>query len=201
MKDEFCFRNCLFPYFDHPYNGTRINERTVEVPIALHILSRAKNALEVGAVTPHYLEDWKHEVVDLHEEYPGVVNQDILDYEPINKPFDLIFSISTLDHLQDQEQVCRAILRMKSWLDVDGVLFVTLPYGQPPEVGGGPWLDELVLSCKLGMHVSRMDKINSKKHLWAEQELYADPLEYNGRSNFANTVYFLSYINFGEAES
>lgn len=199
MSDMFCFQGREYAYLDHAYNGTRINERAVEVPIALYLLSKAKHALEVGAVLPHYLADWPrdaHEVIDLHERYPGVINADVLTYEAQGK-YDLILCISTLDHLHNAAQVRGAVARMKSWLCEDGLLFVTLPHGQPSEVGGGPWLDQLVQSGALYMEICRMDKIDAEQHMWAERALTAAPLAYHGPSSFANTVYFLSYSQQG----
>jgi hypothetical protein len=192
----FLFEGEELPYFFHRYNQAFANERRVEVAIALHLRSGAANMIEVGAVLPHYIEDWpdsKHEVVDLYEEYPGVINADVLTYEPQNAPYDLVLCISTLDHLNNANEVLMAVERMKSWLGHGGQLFVTVPYGQPPEVGGGAWLDELVQSGALGMQMRRMDKLNPVQQLWAEVQPDLPPRAYHGVSYFANTIYLLTY--------
>jgi len=180
-----------FNYFDHPYNNTRINERTVEVPVALELMYRYPKVLEIGAVTPHYLYKLNHPVVDLYEVFPGVTNQDVLTYEPFNVPVDLVLSISTLDHLFSRENVMKAVERMKGW---GKHLFITLPFGQPEWAGSGPWLDDLVLSGSLEMHVTRLDKTFPDNHLWEEVPLLGSPCRpYNGVTRFANTVFLLTY--------
>ena len=188
------------PYLDHAYNGTRINERAVEVPVGLSLLDTARAerraVLEVGAVLPHYLPDWPedgHTVIDLYEEYAGVIQADILTWRP-DQMYDLILCISTLDHLNDSAEVCAAVQRMRSWLAPGGLLLVTLPYGQPPEVGGGPWLDALIASNALQADtVWRMDKVDTRHHQWMQVEQNIPPLAYHGASYFANTVYLLSF--------
>lgn len=195
MTGTFRYEGRVYPYLDAKYNGTRINERAVEVPVALDLLNDAVRTLEVGAVLPHYLPDWPehgHEVVDLHEECPGVTNADVLEYAP-SRSYDLVLCISTLDHLRDADEVERAVKQMRSWLSAGGRLFATIPAGQPAGVGGGPWLDDLVLSGGLGAEVKRMDKVDPARHLWAECPPSEPPLPYHGPSHFANTVYFLEW--------
>lgn len=196
MYGTFSFLGQVHPYLADSYNGTRFNERAVEVPVALYLLNHAAHVLEVGAVLPHYLPGWPlpdHVVVDLYEKYPGVINDDVLSWEPYDT-FDLIVSISTLDHLLSAEDVCLAVERMKSWLAPGGTMLITLPHGQPSSVGGGPWLDELVEEGTLGMAQVRMDKVDAMRHLWAEVMPPAEKLAYNGRSAFANTVTFLIHL-------
>ena len=191
------FRWCgnAYPYFHGAYNNTRISERAVEVSIAMSLLNQSVCTLEVGAVLPHYLPDWPsgwHTVIDLYEDFPGVVNEDVLTFEP-EVLYDCIICISTLDHLNDAHEVKTAVRRMKSWLNRGGYLFITIPAGQPAEVGGGAWLDELVLSGALGMMLARMDKTDPTGHIWEQVETDAAPLAYNGRSPFANTLYLLEW--------
>src|SRR4030095_16178990 len=109
-----------FAYQVSDYNSTTICERAVEVPVGLALLAQATDgecsvpygtSLEVGAVLPHYRAGWPvdgHTVIDLHEEYPGVINADVLTWEPLHQ-FDLIISISTLDHLHDLEELIDAL--------------------------------------------------------------------------------------------
>lgn len=193
---RFKFQGGEFSYLHHLYNGTRINERAVEVPLALHLYGKSERTLEVGAVLPHYLLGWPqdaHEVIDLHERYPGVINADVLRYEPQDQ-YDLVLSVSTLDHLKSAEEVRTAVKRMKQWLQPDGLLFITLPHGQPPSIGGGPWLDKLVQEDALEMSATwRMDKVQPQFHLWEERSLQDEPRPYHGASRFANTVYLLAF--------
>jgi SAM-dependent methyltransferase len=163
----------------------------------------------VGAVLPHYRAGWPHDahtVIDLHEEYPGVINADVLTWEPSlhiapaastlaqrsGGYYDLIISISTLDHLHDLEELIDALRRLRRWLEPDGLLFITLPFGQPAWVGGGEWIDRFVLGENDATTVWRMDKIDPLDHLWEQvDDLTTPPLAYHGPSLFANTVYML----------
>lgn len=178
--------NQRFNYLVHLYNLPRISERTIEVPIAIRLLQQYPKALEVGAVTPHY-HIHKHEVIDLYEEFPGVINADVLDYQPREESYDLVLSISTLDHLLNPEQVANAVERMKRWTSPNGFLFFTLPYGQATE--GGPWLDEMITSNAFGMERVRFDKVRPERHEW-EMVDDSEPLrDYGGLTRFANSVF------------
>lgn len=175
-----------FNYMVHTYNYPRINERAVEVPVAIDMLKGSPKALEIGAVTPHYLIH-KHEVIDLYEKFPGVINADVLTYQPKEENYDLVFSISTLDHLLNPEQVGNAVERMKRWTSPQGFLFFTLPYGQPQK--DGPWLDEMIMQNTFGMERVRFDKVNPEKHLWMWVD-DAEPLrDYGVQTRWANTVF------------
>lgn len=203
-------------YAKSEYNSTSICERAVEVPVGIFLLEQAqsagKSALEIGAVLPHYRPGWPedgHTVIDLHEVYPGVTNADVLTWEPPHL-FDLIISISTLDHLHDYDEFREALIRISFWLKPDrGLLYVTLPFGQPASVGGGSWLDEFSLRaslwpppCRYPFRITRdgfiptamwrMDKVNVARNLWAQVDDPTTPLlAYHGQSLFANSVYFL----------
>lgn len=196
VKDgSFEYNGRIYPYFDDSCNMTRITERAVEIPIALDLFNHAVRPLEVGAVLPQYLPSWgerAHEVIDLYEIYPDVVNADVLTFEAF-AVFDLVICISTLDHLNSADEVRTAVSRMKSWLVPGGVLFATVPHGQPPEIGGGSWLDELVLSGELDMHITRMDKVDPHLHIWGQRPLTDAPRAYNSPSAFANTVYLMEW--------
>jgi len=191
-------------YVDEAYNTTRINERTVEVAVAKHLMAKAETVLEVGCVMPHYLPglpNANHVVVDLYEEFPGVINADVLTYQTEAR-YDLVLAISTLDHLNSPHEVLQALSAMRKWRKLGGLLLVTLPFDQPFFVGGGPWLDALLVS-KFQMGASalwRMDKVDPAQHLWEEVSIF--PVHpagrgYNQASAFANTVYFLM---FGDVE-
>lgn len=195
MGGSFWYKGRVYPYFVDPYQNTRINERSVEVSIALSHYNKAVRPLEVGAVLPHYLPDWPekyHEVIDLYEDYPAVKNADVLTYDPIGQ-HDMVICISTLDHLNNADEVIAAVNRMKAWVNRGGLVFATVPALQPPEIGGGPWLDELVLSGELDMDIARMDKVDCENHYWQEVSMDKEPLAYNGRTDFANTVYLMEW--------
>src|SRR3990172_4116095 len=95
----FVFRDKTYHYFYHTYNPTWRNERCVETPIIWSIVKRSKeaNILEVGNVLSHYF-DTNHDVLDKYERAPGVINEDVVEFKS-NKRYDLIVSISTLEHV------------------------------------------------------------------------------------------------------
>jgi SAM-dependent methyltransferase len=137
------------PYLRHRYNRTWLNERAVEVPLALRTIDRHGGAtLEVGNVLGHYGARG-HTVVDRYERAPGVINEDIADYDADGRKFDLIVSISTLEHVGFDEQPTepdkplRAIAALSGLLAPGGLLWATLP------VGYNPTLDEHVRSGRM----------------------------------------------------
>jgi SAM-dependent methyltransferase len=124
-----------FHYYSHPYNTTWTNERAVELPIVLAEMSKRAGAriLEVGNVLAHYGISG-HVVVDKYERAPGVHNLDMLDFKP-DRPFDLIVSISTLEHVGFDEDVvdpdkpARALAHLRGLLAPGGLLLMTFALG------------------------------------------------------------------------
>lgn len=95
----FVFRVKQYKYFYHKYNTTWKLERTVEVPIIFEVVKKHhdKNILEVGNVLSHYFPV-NHDIIDKYEKGKGVINEDVVDFRPPKK-YDLIVSISTLEHV------------------------------------------------------------------------------------------------------
>ena len=146
-KQYFDASGKTYPYFAHPYNRTWRNERCIELPMILDAIQAANNhggaILEAGCVLPHYTKS-SHDIIDKYEQFPGVSNVDIIDYHP-NKRYDLIISISTIEHVgmdevnevtgkkcdgPDPHKPVQAILHLKSLLTPGGVLIITIPRGQ-----------------------------------------------------------------------
>jgi hypothetical protein len=131
---------------------TWATERAVEVPIAREFLERfaGKRVLEVGNVTPHYL-DTANTVLDKYERGPGIINEDIADYSPTER-FDLILSVSTFEHIgyddeangESGEKISQAITTCRGLLADDGQLVLTLPLGYNPA------LDRMIADGQLG---------------------------------------------------
>lgn len=123
------------PYFWHRYHHTWLTERAVEVALAAEVVAGvpASQVVEVGNVLPHYL-DVDHLVVDKYEQAPGVLNDDVVDIV-LDRPADLIVSISTLEHVgldepvQDPDKPRRAVQHLASLLAPGGRLWVTIPLG------------------------------------------------------------------------
>jgi hypothetical protein len=122
-------------YFDHRYNLTWLNERRVELSLALTFAAecRRDRLLEVGAVLQHYGVSG-HDVVDRFEFGEDILNVDICEFSP-ERTYDRIVSVSTIEHVGwDQEQrrpgdAIRALLHLESLLSVGGKALVTLPAG------------------------------------------------------------------------
>lgn len=133
---EFELHGRAVPYWRHRYNHTWLNERAVEVALARDQLQGAATGariLEVGNVLAHY-EPVDHLVVDKYEQADGVLNVDVADLRT-DGSFDLILSVSTLEHVGLDEDVLdpakpgRAIEMLKGLLAPGGRLWVTIPVG------------------------------------------------------------------------
>jgi hypothetical protein len=130
-----------YRYFNHLYNFTWINERTVEIPLMARVLSNHPDAkkLEVGHVLGHYDSSTQHDVVDKYEKsgYPFLFNEDATDFKG-NAPYDLILSISTFEHVgwdempRDLEKASRSIQNLRSLLSSQGRMYFTVPVGYSP---------------------------------------------------------------------
>ncbi len=153
------------PLFHHRYHYTWMNERGAELALAQRELGAAQGSvLEVGNVLPHYL-DTSHTVVDLYERAPGVVNEDVAGYRP-GRRFDLILSVSTIEHVGFDEDVVdpdkpeRAVRALAELLEPGGRLWVTLP------VGYNASLDERVRTGRLAF--DRVRALRRSRGGWAE---------------------------------
>lgn len=147
---SFKFNSRDYAYFSHPYNGTWMNERAIEIPLILEqVAAHSPEAvLEVGNVLSHYFKS-SHLVVDKYERRADVISQDILEVD-LPRKFDCIVSISTLEHVgwDEMPRVPRkhlqAIVKMKSLLLPGGKMFATIPLGYNPS------FDEDLFSGGLG---------------------------------------------------
>lgn len=106
--------------------------------------------LEVGNVLAHY-GPIKHQVLDKFETGPGVINEDIVTFRPLQS-YDLILSISTFEHIgfddasegSSSEKILEAIRSCRGLLSASGKLVITVPIGYNPE------LNLLIGSGRLG---------------------------------------------------
>lgn len=146
----FLFQNSRYKYYYHLYNRTVAGERIVELPIAFRLLDKykGKSILEVGNVISHY-RHVTHDILDKYEVASGVINQDIIEFNPPQR-YDLIISISTLEHVgrdygeeYSPEKFNAAVRNLKKLLSRKGQLFVTLP------VSFNLYLYKLIMSHKM----------------------------------------------------
>jgi hypothetical protein len=134
----FQFGGETYAYFLHRYNVTWLNERRVEIPIMRTVLARAGGArvLEVGNVLSHYDTSLRHTVVDRYER-PARDNAYAEDAETFahGSPYDLVISISTLEHVgqdelpRDDDKIRRTLLHLRNLLSPRGTLVFTAPIG------------------------------------------------------------------------
>jgi hypothetical protein len=128
-----------YAYRYHPYKRTWLTERAVEVPVVQRIVDahRGRRVLEVGNVLAHYRADQGHTVVDKYEHARGVVNRDVMELDGLG-PFDLVVTISTLEHVGWDEEprepgrALEAARRLRALLAPGGRLVLTHPVGYNP---------------------------------------------------------------------
>ena len=119
------------------------NERAIEIPLIIEAISSPNcQILEIGNVLKHYV-NLSHEVVDKYEKEKGVINEDVATYNS-KKKYDLIISISTMEHVGLDEEVKQAdkipksIENLKKLLKKEGKIIITVP------INYNPWLDKLI---------------------------------------------------------
>lgn len=139
IRPAFVLNGRTYPYFWHLYNRTIMSERCVEIPVVWdHVLAgQSGRVLEIGNVLSHYFP-CRHDVVDKYEVAPGVHNVDVVDWRPLS-PYDLIVSISTLEHVgwdespRDPRKILRALRHLQgTCLAEGGTLVMTFPFGYNP---------------------------------------------------------------------
>lgn len=129
-----------YPLLRRLYGLTWTTERAVEIPVARRVLAQfeGRRVLEVGNVMSHY-GPVSHEVVDKYERAPGVRNADVLDL-PASGGYDLVLSISTLEHVgRDEEppdpaRAIAALEHCRRMVAPGGLFFATVPVGYNPDL-------------------------------------------------------------------
>ncbi len=189
----FIFQDQAYQYFYHSHNHTWDNERAVEIPLTVNELLKMKdkNVLELGNVLSHYMPI-THDVVDKYEPGPQVKNVDIIDYHPAKK-YDLIISISTLEHvgwdenpqtlenIHQKNKTAIALDHMVKLLKKNGTLFITVPLGYNHD------LDELLMRKKLKVDSVCYLKRQNTQNQWLEvSSLEAKKIKYGSPYRNAN---------------
>lgn len=167
----FRFNGRDYHYFYHPYNLAWRNERTVEIPIAGEFLSAhaGQEVLEVGNVLSHYMEV-RHDIIDKYEIAEGVTNEDAVDFDP-GKRYDLILSISTLEHVgwdetpRDPGKLPATVRNLMGLLAPGGKLVATVPLGLNPE------FDRLVGEGAIPFTEMRALRRIGRKNEWIEADV------------------------------
>jgi hypothetical protein len=111
-------------------------ERAVEIPIVMEMVRKyqGKNILEIGNVLSHHVK-FEHDILDKYEIANGVINEDVVDFKS-EKKYDLIVSISTLEHVGWDEEsredlkIPLALENLKTLISSrGGTVIMTLPLG------------------------------------------------------------------------
>ena len=183
--------------FDHLYNSTSLNERGVELAEVCRFLSGPKDVrfgahvLEIGNVLSHYptLDALVPDrvIVDLYEQAAGVINEDILSWEPVIPPTDII-AISTLEHIgtdADDDpfpaRALHALMRLRLMLPVGGRLFATWPQGH------NACLDDMTRLGFFGDAIS-LDAYARGQESWVSSDPNSWPRPYGETTMWAEAV-------------
>lgn len=196
----FVFRGREYRYLYHSYNYTWQNDRTFEIPLCWSMVQEnaGKHILEIGNVLRHYF-DCRHDVVDLFEEYPGIINLDIIEFFPREK-YDFVISISTFEHIGWDEnprhppKLLSAIDHVKeNVLTPGGKLVITVPLGQNTE------LDKYLFNGKVPFsYINCMKQYDSKKNLWQEatwEDILKNEFDLEGRWQVSQHINLILEFN------
>lgn len=194
-KNKFVFDNNKYNYCVN--KNSWATERTIEIPIILKALDKNKRILELGNVLFQYVKvTW--DVVDKYETGKNVINVDIVNFKPKEK-YDLIVSISTLEHIgfnenvgvgetfinkKDSNKTIKAINSLKTnCLKPHGKIIATMPLGYNKD------MDIKLLNSELGFDKLVFYKRISFLNLWKEvkKEEIVNP-QYNYPFTCANYI-------------
>lgn len=186
----FKFQNQSYAYFIHEYNQTWKNERTIEIPIIKKIIDQNDNLdiLEIGNVLSHYFSI-SHDVIDKYEQGKDVINADVTEFK-LNKKYDLIISISTLEHIgwdekkRNFKKVLKAIDNLKAHLKNNGKIVFTHPLGYNPILD--TYIKEGRLECRKKFLLKRISARNEWQEVTTEQ-IFED-IKYNTPFPYANGI-------------
>lgn len=193
----FRFKDSFYRYFNHRHNETWANERAIEIPVIWDFIKSAKSegkqVLEVGNVLSNYFSV-SHDILDKYERAPGVINEDISTFAP-NKKYDLIVSISTLEHIgwdeepRDNLKIFKAINNLKNMLTDKGSVIASFPLGYNNN------LDCLIKENSLAFTQLVCFKRLTQSNKWREVDLKeSNDARYSFPFPFANYVAF-GFIN------
>jgi hypothetical protein len=138
-SETFEFQGNSYRYLFHTYWGpTWKNERAAMIPIAWDMIQRYqhenKQVLEIGNMLS-YVFRVNHDIIDKYEVMEGVINEDVVDFNP-SKKYDLIISIMTLQWVglkespRESTKVQRAIENLKRHLAPEGEIVVIHGFGE-----------------------------------------------------------------------
>lgn len=113
------------------------NERCVNIPVVWKTITeyrkKNKRVLELGNVISYALEV-DHDIIDKYEIMEGVINEDIVDFNPTHK-YDLIVSVLCLQSVgwdeipKDPPKILKAMDNMNKMLAPGGKMIISVGWG------------------------------------------------------------------------
>jgi hypothetical protein len=175
-----------YRYFDTV--KTWHGERAIEIPIVMEMVRmyQGKNILEIGNVLSHHVR-FEHDILDKYETANGVINKDVAEFKS-EKKYDLIISISTLEHVgwdekpRDDMKIPLAIQNMRTLISSrGGIIMITIPMGYNHTLD--KLLNDGIIRFSKQYHLIRISKGNEwREASWEEVQ----SAKYNTPMPFAN---------------
>lgn len=192
-QETFSALGRTYTYFYHLYNITWKNERAIEIAVAQDFLAThpSTSTLEVGNVLSWY-GSRHHDVLDKYETTDGVINEDVVDFDP-GHLYDVIIAVSTLEHVgwdeqpRDQTKVLRAIEHLKQLLAPRGSMLITVPLGHNPGIDGA--LREGTLHFTRSCFMKRVGRTRWHEATWDEVKALDFPSPYRGAKAIMIGIY------------
>lgn len=184
-----------YKYLIHVFNATD-TERVVEIPFAYSFYKNNthKDFLEIGnVISTYYKIEGDRDIIDKYEIGDKIINEDIATFKP-HKKYDLIMSVSTIEHVgwdekpREYGKTAKAIRNVETMLKPGGKLLITFPLRQNPEV------DKLLVNGLKEFKNKYFLKRTSYLNNWTETDLSkAIKCGYSSRYPAANAVAFIIY--------
>ena len=182
-----------FKYFINKYNSIN-TERTIEIPLVKAFINENEHfvILEIGNVTSHYFS-FPHDIVDKYEIEKGVINEDASVFKS-NKKYDLIVSISTIEHIgydevvKDDTKILRTLENLASCLKEHGKMVITVPLKY------NPIMDKIVIRNEFPFNEILFLKRVSRLNRWVESTMEESTISMYGKKYpAANSIALLIY--------
>jgi hypothetical protein len=184
----------VYQYARFTKNLCRYTERAIELPFIIQEVRKYKygKILEVGNVLNLYYKDLNHEVIDKYEKFKNVKNIDIMEFNTEIK-YDLIVSISTLEHvgydekIKDPNKALNSVLKL---INIGKKVIITIPLGYNKN------FDKKLLELKNYSERYLMEKISEDRwidYLSIYTDIYHTDFKYNYPFPYANWLLILVF--------
>jgi hypothetical protein len=178
-------------YFSHHYNNPSINERRIEIPIALKFLEIVNNeCTEIGCVTPYYI-DSKHKVIDLYDDHPKAIHIDALNHDYSGQN---CLSISTIEHFgeiyNDPQNIGKYFDKDLGYKGLLKIIENANKYLISFPLGLNRNLEESVRNSKFKFFILKRDSQNN----WIREESDSFDYEYAKPFPFANAICVITNV-------